>query len=615
MNKKFAFFSTFLKKTEARFLNLNLSHRQVSKGYLSYLRSKILYSLLLVGLAGGLLAYIPAFYLALTQKLWMLLVADTVAWVTLLILLFAPNLSFNLRSAVAVFLLYILGIFIIVEVGPLSGGPIWLFSAAVMAGVLLGPAAALAAVVINTAILVAMAWLSMSGTVTVDFPFFQSIPVLVAAEVNFIFLNAMVAFSVSMLLKNLEREAFEKENVQKNLEESQKRYQTLFESASDAIFILNKNFKVLDCNLKAVQMLESEKRDIIGSSPDMFSSEFKKTGWSSTRGIGQLLDTLDQKDQVLFEFKHIRKNREALNIEVSMTLVDLLSNPHIMAIVRDITQRKHLHDMMLQNEKMASIGGLAAGMAHEINNPLAGILQNIDVAMNRINEHHPSNQKAALDLGISMHQINAYFQKREIDRFLKSARMAGQKAARLVSNMLSFSYQGDREKALMEPADICELLDMTVELAQNDYDLKKNYDFRNIIIQREYETNIDKIWCEKTKIQQVFFNLLKNGAQAMADLSSDPDKSGKMTFIFRVKREKHNICIEIQDNGPGIDEITAGQIFEPFFTTKKAGTGTGLGLWVSYFIIDQHNGTINVKTSPGNGCCFKILLPVYSTRL
>ncbi|MCK5162122.1 MAG: PAS domain S-box protein [Desulfobacula sp.] len=627
---------SFFSKIERQFLKKAFSHQNIETYSLLYYRARILLSLLIASLLAGLLAYIPAVYLAVTQKLWVLLVIDTGAWGMAMILLFAPIFSFKQRSYIASVILYIVGLFIIIQVGPLSGGPSWLFAFAVVAGVLLGSKAALAAVIINAVTIIVMGWLATTGKINFDFPYFQSSRALVAAGANFVFLNAVVAVGVSSLIKSLEMtnlkeknlasslkleqlnlveaknrlelEVNERKHAQQHLQESQKRYHTLFESASDAILILRDDLIVIDCNLKTVDMFQMEKPVIIGSTPEQFSPEFQADGESSAQKIEQLLETVHQKGSILFEWSHIRKNGMVFDVEISLTLIELLAGTHIVAIIRDITQRKRLQDMMLQNEKMSSIGGLAAGMAHEINNPLAGIIQNIEVALNRMNEHNQANQAMAEKLDFSLDQMSVYLEKRGIKRFLTSARMAGDKAAKIVSNMLSFSYQGESH---LEPADICELLDLTIELAQNDYDLKKSYDFRLIDIKKEYETNVPKILCEKTKIQQVFFNLLKNGAQAMTEHLKTNVENHKMMFSLRIKKQGPDICIDIEDNGPGMDDALIGQIFEPFFTTKAVGVGTGLGLWVSYFIIhENHKGSISVESLPDQGSCFKILLPI-----
>jgi PAS domain S-box-containing protein len=282
--------------------------------------------------------------------------------------------------------------------------------------------------------------------------------------------------------------------------------------------------------------------------------------------------------------------------------------------IDDVTERVRLEEMMIQSEKMVSVGGLAAGMAHEINNPLAGILQNTQVMQNRIKPGLPKNELIAQESGSSMTCIAAYMYNRGIENMLASILESGKRASKIVQNMLSFSRKSESKFAPCYPT---ELLDKTLELASNDYDLKKQYDFRRIKIKREYHPDTPKIMCETTKIQQVFLNIFKNGAHAMASKWVYEDESTRnklrktLHFVLRVMPENEMVRIEIEDNGPGMDKIMQKRIFEPFFTTKEVGVGTGLGLSVSYFIItENHKGTLVVNSKPGLGSTFIIRLPI-----
>ncbi len=152
-----------------------------------------------------------------------------------------------------------------------------------------------------------------------------------------------------------------------------------------------------------------------------------------------------------------------------------------------------------------------------------------------------------------------------------------------------------------------ELIEKTLDLSQNDYDLKERYDFNQISIVREYDPDLPAVLCEESKIQQVIFNVFKNAAEAMDERGQGREKP-KLTI--RLSSEKNYICIEIEDNGPGMDEKTRKRIFEPFFTTKAVDKGTGLGLSVSYYIIvEDHKGIMNVESFPGMGTRFIIRLP------
>ena len=289
-----------------------------------------------------------------------------------------------------------------------------------------------------------------------------------------------------------------------------------------------------------------------------------------------------------------------------VTVYPLLSNGAEGAVIRvdDVTDRVRIEEMMIQSEKMLSVGGLAAGMAHEINNPLAGILQNLQVIRNRISSSLPKNREVAAACGTDMEAIEAYMRKRGLFHMIDSVIESGTRAAQIVANMLSFSRKGESN---FVPHDIAQLLDQTVELAENDYDLKKNRDFRRIEIVREYDGDVPAVPCEKSKIQQVFLNLLKNGADAMRE----NEEGNPPRFVLRVLRKEDMVHVEIEDNGPGIDEATRRRVFEPFFTTKEVGVGTGLGLSVSYFIIvENHGGSLKVESDPGKGAKFVVCLPI-----
>jgi PAS domain S-box-containing protein len=276
------------------------------------------------------------------------------------------------------------------------------------------------------------------------------------------------------------------------------------------------------------------------------------------------------------------------------------------AVIRldDVTDRVRVEEMMVQSEKMMSVGGLAAGMAHEINNPLAGILQNLQVMRNRVTQETDLNMNAASKVGTSLESIQAYMHERDLIKMMDSITDAGRRAAKIVDNMLSFSR---KEESHFAPNNLQEIVERTIELASNDYDLKKRFDFRHIEIKREFDDSLDSIPCEASQIQQVLLNLLTNRAQAMAEQSSD---SSEATITLRLKRESDMALIEVEDNGPGMDEETRKRAFEPFFTTKEVGRGTGLGLSVSYFIVtENHGGTMRVRSNPGIGTCFSIRIP------
>ncbi|MCB2148564.1 MAG: PAS domain S-box protein [Deltaproteobacteria bacterium] len=325
----------------------------------------------------------------------------------------------------------------------------------------------------------------------------------------------------------------------------------------------------------------------------------------------QLIDEMDriqsaiQDRRVLRDPKIPRHSKGETRFE-DVTIFPLVANGVEGAVIRvdDVTERVRLEEMMIQSEKMLSVGGLAAGMAHEINNPLAGILQNTAVLDNRLLGDLPANRQAAEAAGTTMAAIRHYLELRKLPVMLDNIRSSGKRAAAIVRNMLSFARKSDRS---VSSHDLGALLEQTVELAQTDYDMKKRYDFKQIHIVREFDSAVPPVPCEASKLQQVFLNILKNGAEAMADVV---DRRVQPTFTLRVNDDGFWVRVEIEDNGPGMDANTRRRIFEPFFTTKPVGKGTGLGLSVSYFIItENHGGKMDVFSANGEGTRFVIRLP------
>jgi PAS domain S-box-containing protein len=327
------------------------------------------------------------------------------------------------------------------------------------------------------------------------------------------------------------------------------------------------------------------------------------------------IKTAIQERRVITTPKLARKERQETRYE-DVTIFPLVVDGAEGAVIQvdDVTERVRLEELMIQSEKMLSVGGLAAGMAHEINNPLAGILQNAALLHNRLLADIPANQRAADTAGFSLPALWQYLELRKLPEMIDNIRGSGMRAATIVKNMLGFARKSDRT---VSRHDMCALIDRTIELIETDYDMKKKYDFKKIRIERVYDEADTLMPCEAGKIQQVILNILKNGAEAMAGLGAKggevPAQRAPM-FIIRVKGDGDWVHVEIEDNGPGMDTKTRRSVFEPFFTTKPVGKGTGLGLSVSYFIVtEDHGGEMDVRASRSGGTCFVIRLPKVGT--
>ncbi|MET0103132.1 MAG: ATP-binding protein [Sedimenticola sp.] len=276
-----------------------------------------------------------------------------------------------------------------------------------------------------------------------------------------------------------------------------------------------------------------------------------------------------------------------------------------MGTVQDVTEEKRLQGLLLQTEKMMSVGGLAAGMAHELNNPLGGILHGIQNIERRLSPDLPKNREIAEAMGLELATVWQYLEQREIGHFLQGITESGERAAEIVQNMLQFSR---KPEVVLQPENLALLVDATLKLTAVDYDLQKKYDFRDIEIVRDYDSTVGLVPCIKSELQQVLLNLFRNAAQAFQAMD-EPGRSPRITV--RIRQEHELACIEVEDNGPGMEEDVLGRIFEPFFTTREIGEGTGLGLSVSYFIVTQeHKGELRVESEPGEGTRFMLCLPM-----
>jgi len=406
-------------------------------------------------------------------------------------------------------------------------------------------------------------------------------------------------------LQSFVEDITDQKSVQDSLKISEGRLKTILEANPDPMIVYNLNGYPEYLNPSFNSVFGWSLDELRDKTIPFVPKNQKKKTIQKIRGIYRYGVPLT------FETQRYTKNKVRLDILVSAAVHKDEQGTSIGMVVnlKDITEQNRTREMIIQSEKMLSVGGLAAGMAHEINNPLAGMIQNANVIKSRLgNIDMPANLNIANELGIKMEDIKAFMTKREIFRMIDAIHDCGSRAADIVGSMLNFARISDSN---ISSHYLDQLMDKTIELAATDYDFKKQHDFKSIEIIKKYENDLPMLPCEGTKIQQVLLNILRNGAQSMQN-----SKTKKPKFVLRIYPEEKSemICIEIEDNGPGMDEVTRSKIFEPFFTTKPVGVGTGLGLSVSYFIITKnHKGTLDVISELGEGSTFIIRLPVQRT--
>jgi len=362
-----------------------------------------------------------------------------------------------------------------------------------------------------------------------------------------------------------------KEQVKK-IEESEKRYRLLFESAADAIFILEgegeQSGKIVAANQAAVAMhgysldelLTLNIRDI--DTPDEAAK------------VSDRIRRIFSGEWIKMEVNHTRKDGTVFPVEVNAGLLEFGNHRYVLAIDRDISERKQAEETLRRTEQLKVAGELATGLAHEIKNPLAGIKASIEILS--MARYLPEEDKGVLVQVIG-----------EIKRI-----------EMLIKGLLNFARPS---RPQFDDIDVNTVLDAVANLVLQNPSQAPGAS-RGIVIERDFDHHLPAITADPMKLKQVFMNLLMNAVDAMKQ------DGGTLVMKTWFDAAAHAVRVEISDTGREIDAAVMDKIFQPFFTTKPKGTG--LGLAISKRLIEDHGGRISVAQNPGGGAIFKIILPV-----
>jgi PAS domain S-box-containing protein len=394
---------------------------------------------------------------------------------------------------------------------------------------------------------------------------------------------------------------------------SEKRYRQLTEATMDGIVVIDPDGSIVLFNPAAERMFGYVAAEILGAPASLLVPEELKD--FHDEGIARFLksrlpDLLGQPR----EFKGRRKDGSDFPAEIALSL---LADPgdgdagtqrpaQILAAIRDLTERNKMRALMVQNEKLASIGLLSAGVAHEINNPLAFVANNL-VVMERdckglldLLRLHESGQ-ASLDSNLAeeiqtlAQDIDLDYIKGNLPRILSRTRDGIERVTRIVHSLRGMART---EAPRRQVARIPDLVDGCLEI------LHGKFKRLGVVVAQEHDPN-PVVPCVPSQISQVILNLVVNAYQA---IEATGQQQGRIDI--RTARKGEEILLEIHDNGGGIKQEHLSLLFDPFFTTKDVGEGTGLGLSISHHIVSAHGGRIEVETQPGDGSRFKIYLPL-----
>jgi signal transduction histidine kinase len=278
-----------------------------------------------------------------------------------------------------------------------------------------------------------------------------------------------------------------------------------------------------------------------------------------------------EKGEVIFESVHLRKDGSIMPAEVHGRTIESGERKLLLTVVRDITERKGMQEQLMLTDRLASIGELASGIAHELNNPLTSVI------------------------GFSQLLMEKKDIAEDFKEDLKLVHSEAQRAAGIVKNLLTFARKHAPVKQLTQINNVIEDV-----LRLRAYEQKVN----NIEVIRQFAPDLPEVMVDHFLIRQVFLNLIINAEYFMGE------SHNKGALTITTKRADNTVRISFADDGPGISRENLSRIFHPFFTTKEVGKGTGLGLSICHGIVAEHGGNIHARSQAGKGATFIVELPV-----
>jgi PAS domain S-box-containing protein len=352
-------------------------------------------------------------------------------------------------------------------------------------------------------------------------------------------------------------------------------FRALFKGLPDMV-VVHREGRVLYANTAAATCLGWSNPDQLIGLPvlDLVQAEDREEAVERVRGVSITGEPAPPQ-----ELRLLRRDGSPLTLEISALEVDFDGKPAIVAVGRDVTERRQMHERLLLADRMASVGTLAAGVAHEINNPLAYTIANLGL------------------LAGDLPQIAAALPQRAqaIAAMLADARDGAERVRKIVRGLKTFSRAHEEERVPIDPAHV---VDQAIHLALNEIRHRAR-------LVKDYAP-VPPVWADEPRLVQVFINLLVNAAHSLPEERAE----GNEIRVAIRKRDAGRVIIEVRDTGSGIPAEIIGRVFDPFFTTKPVGKGTGLGLSICHGIVTRMNGEITVESEVGKGSVFSVLLPI-----
>lgn len=605
-----------LKNFRTSFIN-NVIGKPTSKDDgLPYWRASIMFVILLTALILSLVALISSIPLTIKENNWQIFFIDLFAYCLAFYLLFSRKLKYRMRTSIGLILTYFVGLTFIIYMGPLSAGPFWLFTFAILTALLLGFKPALLALAVNGMTLAVFAWLIKTGEYTLDFSYFNSLIAIIITILNFLTLNLIASLSIIVLInglisahqneqrltqslhnerqdlisakKKLETEVIERKN-------TEEKYRFLAENVNDIIWMLELHdlkFSYISSSVKKILGYELDEALNLTLDKSLTPDSYQKAMSILTKELNN--DTNRDPDRfITLELEQYRKDGTVIWTELTMSFVrNSEKQPAaILGITRDISERKKAEEELREKDKtfarmqkMESLGLMAGGIAHDLNNILSGIVSYPDLLLFNL----PEDDK--------------------LRKYAERIKESGLNASSVVSDLLTVTRGVATDRKVSNLNSLIEQYLTSPEHKQ----LIKQRPHINFITQ--LDSNLLNINVSPTHIKKVLMNLAANAVDAIQDkgnviISTINRYIDEPLKGYEEVRHGEYILLNISDDGVGMPPEHLQKIFEPFYTKKMLGrSGTGLGLTVVWNAIKDHDGYINVK-SDDNGTEFQIFIP------
>lgn len=362
----------------------------------------------------------------------------------------------------------------------------------------------------------------------------------------------------------------------------------IIDAMPSALLAITTQGVVTDCNLQAQKMTQVDRKKAIGMQYTDLFPLLKDYEDVLVRVIAQ--NQAEKVQNVLIQEKTGRRYLDIM-------LYPLLDEdpPGIVIRLDDMTSQIKIQEKLLKQEKLQSTLKLAAGIAHEINNPLGAVLQGVQTVKRRLGTDLEKNQEIANALELDFKKLRQYCEQREIFKFLESIQLSGEQAAKVIATLLDFT---PRAEVNYQPYSLEKIIERALNHLQQDPLLRKTQLLSSIHFEKQYTPDLPDIKCQPLEIERVLLGILKNAVQATEATQSERFPE----VIIRTYTQEGWVYIEIEDNGIGMNDEEKSHLFELFFTTKGVGVGTGLDLAMAYHIIKvSHQGNIRVESEKNKG--------------